>query len=240
MFARPIAEESTVPVVGQLGNAARAGVTRWLGVGVSGLVDARCAAAAAAGDAVAGRRPGLVWVSDSGDRDPAALAAGVSEVSAGVPLIGGNVGGEICGDGSTTGSVLVVALGGSGLTVATGCGLVGEVGLGGAGEQAASCVAAISDRPHQVLVVLSDASTGDQQEVLRGAYRVAGAAVPLVGGASPVPAGGESGWQVHDGKVLHGAVVAAAIGSDAPFGVGVGHGWEPVGEPMMVTAARET
>ena len=42
---------------------------------------------------------------------------------------------------------------------------------------------------------------------------------------------------MHDGKVLHGAVVAAAIGSDAPFGVGVGHGWEPVGEPMMVTAS---
>ena len=84
MFARPIAEESAVPVAGQLGNVARAGVTRWLGVGVSGLVDARCAAAAAAaaaGDAVAGRRPGLVWVSDSGDRDPAALAAGVSEVA---------------------------------------------------------------------------------------------------------------------------------------------------------------
>jgi len=152
-------------------------------------------------------------------------------------LIGGNVGGEICGDGSSTGSVLVVALGGSGFTVATGCGLVGEVGLGGAGEQAASCVAAISDRPHQVLVVLSDAGTGDQQEVLRGAYRVAGAAVPLVGGASPEPAGGASGWQLHDGKVRHGAVVAAAIGSDAPFGVGVGHGWEPVGEPMMVTAS---
>ena len=61
--------------------------------------------------------------------------------------------------------------------------------------------------------------------------------MPLVGGASPEPAGGASGWQVHDGKVLHGAVVAAAIGSDAPFGVGVGHGWEPVGEAMMVTAS---
>ena len=226
-----------MPVAGQLGNAAGAGVTRWLGVGVSGLVEARCAAAAAARDAVAGRRPGLVWVSASGDRDPAALAAGVGEVARGVPMIGGSGVGEICGQGSSTGRVLVVALGGSGFTVATGCGVVGEVGLGGAGEQAASCVGTISDRSHQVLVVLTDAGTGDQQEVLRGAYRVAGAGLPLVGGSCPAPAEAGSGWQLHDGQVRHGAVVAAAIGSDAPFGVGVGHGWEPVGEPMMVTAS---
>ncbi len=95
-----------------MGNVARAGVTRWLGVGVSGLVDARCAAAAAARDAVAGRRPGLVWVSASGDRDPLALAAGVGEVAGGVPMIGGSGVGEICGQGSSTGRVLVVALGG--------------------------------------------------------------------------------------------------------------------------------
>ena len=226
-----------MPVAGQLGNVARAGVTRWLGVGVSGLVDARCAAAAAARDAVAGRRPGLVWVSASGDRDPTALAAGVGEVAGGVPMIGGSGVGEICGQGSSTGRVLVVALGGSGFTVATGCGVVGEVGLSGAGEQAASCVGTISDRPHQVLVVLTDAGTGDQQEVLRGAYRVAGAGVPLVGGSCPAPEEAGSGWQLHDGQVRHGAVVAAAIGSDAPFGVGVGHGWEPVGEAMMVTAS---
>jgi hypothetical protein len=32
-------------------------------------------------------------------------------------------------------------------------------------------------------------------------------------------------------------VVAAAIGSDVPFGIGVRHGWRRVGEPMVVSAS---
>ena len=33
------------------------------------------------------------------------------------------------------------------------------------------------------------------------------------------------------------SVVAAAIGSDAPFGIGVRHGWRRVGDPMIVSAS---
>jgi hypothetical protein len=36
-------------------------------------------------------------------------------------------------------------------------------------------------------------------------------------------------------QVLGDAVVAAALGSDAPLGVGVRHGWRKVGAPMLVT-----
>ena len=36
-------------------------------------------------------------------------------------------------------------------------------------------------------------------------------------------------------EVLSDAVVGAAIGSDAPFGIGVRHGWRRVGEPMLIT-----
>ncbi len=210
---------------------------RWLGAGVSGLTDSRRAAADASRVAVNGRGAGLLLVSAGADRDPVQLAAGVGDVAPGVPIIGGSVGGAICQDGSTTGQVLVVALGGAGFTVATGCAEVSAVGLGRAGELAAGCLSAIDDRPHQVLLLLTDATTGDQQEILRGAYRSAGAGVPLVGGACPAPPKGGSPWQLHDGRVVRGAVVAAAIDSDAPFGVGVGHGWEPVGEPMLVTAS---
>ena len=33
------------------------------------------------------------------------------------------------------------------------------------------------------------------------------------------------------------AVVAAAIASDAPVGIGIRHGWRTVGEPMLVTTS---
>ena len=76
----------------------------------------------------------------------------------------------------------------------------------------------LGDRSHRILLLLTDAGAGDQQEVLRGAYRTAGAGVPLVGGACPSPAGNTRGWQLHDGQVVHGAVVVTANGSDAPSG----------------------
>ena len=163
---------------------------RWMGVGVSGAADAGpgAAAAHAAGQALAGRDAALLVVSGDAGQDPAELAAGVGAVAPGTPMIGGNVGGELCRGGSSTGRVLVVAFGGDGFTAATGCGQASAAGPAEAAEQAAGCLARLEDRPHQVLLMLSDATIGDQQEVLRGAYRTAGAGVPLVGGVCPIPA----------------------------------------------------
>jgi hypothetical protein len=45
-------------------------------------------------------------------------------------------------------------------------------------------------------------------------------------------------FQVYGDRVLTDAVVAAGIGSDAPLGIGVHHGWRRVGEPMLVTSSR--
>jgi hypothetical protein len=47
----------------------------------------------------------------------------------------------------------------------------------------------------------------------------------------------EKTFQFHGGEVFSEGVVAAAIGSDAPIGIGWRHGWERVGEPMLVTRA---
>jgi hypothetical protein len=45
-------------------------------------------------------------------------------------------------------------------------------------------------------------------------------------------------FQLHGDEVLRDAVVAAAVCSDAPLGIGVRHGWRRVGEPMLVTESR--
>ena len=74
---------------------------------------------------------------------------------------------------------------------------------------------------------------------MRGAYSVAGAAVPLVGGCAGDDLKMARTYQFHDGDVLQDAVVAAAIGSDMPFGIGVQHGWRKIGEPMLVTGSAD-
>jgi hypothetical protein len=85
-----------------------------------------------------------------------------------------------------------------------------------------------------VLLLLTDGLAGDQQEIVRGAYGVVGAEVPLVGGCAGDDLKMKATHQLFDDRVLGDAVVAAALGSDAPLGVGVRHGWRKVGAPMLV------
>jgi len=151
-------------------------------------------------------------------------------------MVGTTTGG---GPGHVHGEVVVVAFGGAGFAAATAGAAIGAAGLRHAGASAAQCVNEVTGFPHQVLVLVSDGAAGDQQEVVRGAYQVTGAGVPLVGAVGGVAADGSGieSWQVRDGQVFASGVVAAALGSHAPFGVGVGHGWLPVGAPMLNTAS---
>jgi hypothetical protein len=88
------------------------------------------------------------------------------------------------------------------------------------------------------LLLLTDGLAGDQQEIVRGAYGVLGAEVPLVGGCAGDDLKMMSTFQLYGDRVLSDSVVAAGIASDAPLGIGVRHGWRKFGEPMLVTESR--
>ena len=159
------------------------------------------------------------------------------EVSGGAPLIGSTTAGELTGEGPSDGGVVVMVLGGPGFSVATAAATGIGPRLRQAGAEVATCVNAIAARPHRVLLMLTDGLAGDHQEILRGAYSVAGAAIPLVGGAAADDLTMAGTHQLHGGDVLGDSVVAAALGSDAPMGIGARHAWRPFGEPMLVTAS---
>ncbi len=211
---------------------------RWVGSGSSSDPEARAAGAASSREALAGRAGAALLVVFASERyDLAALSAGVSDEAPGVPLIGCSTAGEIASAGAADSGVVVMALGGPGFQVATASASAHELGLRGAGGAVAAAAARVEDAPHRVLLVLSDGLSGDQEEVVRGAFAVVGAAVPLVGGCAGDDLLMVHTSQLHDGRVLSGSVVAAAIGSDAPFGIGVQHGWRRVGDPMVVTSS---
>jgi hypothetical protein len=129
-------------------------------------------------------------------------------------------------------------MGGDGFAVATAA-RHASGGLRAAGEAVAGCAAAVADKAHRILLFLTDGLAGDQQEVVRGAYSVVGAEVPLVGGCAGDDLKMASTRQFHGDEVMTNAVVAAAVGSDAPLGIGVRHGWQRVGSPMLVSASEE-
>lgn len=214
--------------------SAGAGSGRWLGVGQSRQGDSRTAGTEAARSAVLRDDPELLVVFCSDAYDLEALQAGIREVGGNVPLIGCSTAGEIASSGPGDATVVVAALGG-GFDVKTRVATGASAGLRDAGAAAAQCMTELPDDRHRVLMLLTDGLAGDQAEIVRGAHSVVGAAVPLVGGCAGDDLKMTRTFQLHGGEVHEDAVVAAAIGSQAPFGIGVHHGWRPVGEPMVVT-----
>ena len=224
------------PVVPESPDPAPHANHRWLNVGRSDAADPRSAGADAAEQALAEADPGLLVVFCSAGYDPDELLGGISSMAPDVPLVGCSTAGEIATSGPGDAGVVVVAMGGGGLTVSTAA-AEAATGLWDAGAAAAACAEDVASRPHRVLLLLADGLAGDQQEVVRGAYSVVGAEVPLVGGCAGDDLKMRATSQFHGTRVLSNAVVAAAVGSDAPFGIGVRHGWRRVGSPMHVTAS---
>lgn len=210
---------------------------RWVGVGRSDDPDPVKAGRQATRGAILGPEPRLLVVFASEALDPDALLAAIQAEAGNVPLIGCSTAGEIATHGPGDAGVVVLALGGDGFSVSTAAAADAPTRLRDAGAEAAACLADVAEREHVILLVLTDGLAGDQQEIVRGAYSVAGAGVPLVGGCAGDDMRMRSTIQFHGRSPLRGAVVAAAIASDAPFGIGVRHGWQAVGEPMLVTSS---
>ena len=210
--------------------------TRWLRVGSSSLADPSAAGRSAAEAATGGEKPKLVIVFTSDAYSPGQLLDGVAEITGDAPLIGCSTAGEIAASGPGDHGVVVVALGGDGFTARSASAVAVEGRLREASAKVAECAKGLEGK-HKALLLLSDGLGGDQEEVIRGAYSVVGAAIPLVGGCAGDDLKMKQTLQFHGREVLHDAIVGAAIASDAPIGIGFRHGWRKVGEAMLVTSS---
>lgn len=217
--------------------------SRWAGVGESVIEDSYSAGVEAVAGALSGDDVALLIVFCGHRHDYQRLVAGIQSVAGGEPqIVGCTTGGEIALGGVRDGSVVIMAIGGSGITVAAQTADRRTDDLRSAGEFVAGAVDEVEDLGHTVLMLLSDGLAGDQQEVVRGAYARVGARVPLVGGCAG------DGLEMSkttlfatkpDGTCVTGIpVLGVAISSIAPMGIGVEHGWEPVGEPVLITSSQ--
>jgi hypothetical protein len=212
--------------------------TRWFGSGESRDADSFAAGVEAARAALAGRATKLVVVFASIGHNFDALLAGVREVTGPVPLVGCSTFGQFTADGVCATGVAVAAFGGPGFTVSASVSRDASDRRREAGREVAGSIAQVV-APHKILLLLCDGLTREQQEIVRGAYSVGGAAVPLVGGCAADLIEYDRTYQFFGDEngveVLSDAVVGVTIGSDAPMGIGVAHGWRKVGEPAVVT-----
>ncbi len=197
---------------------------------------ARSAGAAATLDAIQLADPKLLIVFASFGYDLAELLAGVASVSGDVASIGCSTAGEIGPGPALSSGVVVVCLGGDFTVQSThASGLHDQPRA--VGEAVARGLLPLPDTRHRATLMLTDSLAGDQQEMVRGAYGVLGATVPLVGGGAGDNMRMETSYQFHNGQILQEAVVAAAVGSDDPIGLSVRHGWRRSGDGMVVTGS---
>ncbi|MDA0185749.1 FIST C-terminal domain-containing protein [Solirubrobacter phytolaccae] len=211
-------------------------IARWVGVGESVDTDSAAAGASARASALAGRDAArLLIVFASPAHDLPALLRGIAPGD--VPLVGCSTAGEIATSGPGDHGVVVLALGGPGFAACTRVATGASKRLREAGAEVAECLQTVEPRPHRALLLLSDGLAGDQQAIVRGAYDVAGSGVPLVGGCAGDDLAMRATFQLYGEQVLQDAVIGVALGSDAPLGIGVQHGWQRVGEPVLVTSS---
>ncbi|MEU4426460.1 FIST N-terminal domain-containing protein [Actinoplanes sp. NPDC024001] len=214
--------------------------SRWMGVGHSASEDASTAGKAAAALAVAGRDPSLLIVLCSTRYEFEPLLDGVrGEAGEGGVIVGCTTTGAIVsGPGAAEAGVVVAALGGAGLEVRTAVGHSVSTRPQDAGADAVAGLAGLT-KEHRAGLLLCDGLSGVQDEVIRGAYAAASAAVPLVGGCAGDDMTFSRTHQFlgdrHGVQVLTDAVVGVGLGSDASLGIGIAHGWRKRGDPMVVT-----
>jgi hypothetical protein len=179
----------------------------------------------------------LLVVFCSRSDDLPGLVRQIRSRSGDVPMIGCTTAGEIEQNGPRDGSVVAAAFGGDGFAIGTAAAAGASEDLRGAGARAARCLPSPEDHPYRAVMLLADGLVSDQEEILRGAYSVLGAGVPLVGGCAADGLKMTRTFQFHGDRVLTDSVVAAGIASTGPIGIGVRHGWRAAGEPMLVTAS---
>ncbi len=174
-----------------------------------------------------------------------ALAGTLAELRQGlheVPTIGCSSSGVVTRGGIANSAGQVIALGGQDFDVTTALHTYETPDSREAGEcLARGCIpSAGPTSSHSALMLLTDGLHGDVAQIIRGAYRVTGAGVGIVGGCAGDDLAMEETFQFHDDRVVSRSAAAALLQSTAPIGIGVEHGWSPIGEPLIITASDGT
>jgi hypothetical protein len=216
------------------------------GVGTSTAVDTVAAGREAAEGAVAalqGASPALVIVFTTPRYDLPQLLTTIRAVTGPALLVGATGSGELaCGQyfgfGAGVG-VLAMTAGPYRFAAASADHIRGN--LDNAGQQITrASKAAVGASPHAAVMLLVDSLAGDLQQLVQGVYRVTGPQVPIVGGAAGDEQKFVRTFVFHNESVIEEGAVALWIGSPHPLKVVTGHGWQPIGVPLLVTRAEGT
>ena len=163
-----------------------------------------------------------------------------SVVGAETKIIGSSTAGEITHNGpSNQHSISVMLLTSPEVSFFTAVSeKIEEVGSRSAGKDVAQQIKKLADNsgePLKSFMMFPDVLVGNGADIVRGVLEELGDSFPVVGGASGDEQEFVETFQFLDDEVYSKSVVALGMSGDFEFGVGVRHGWIPIGSPMTVT-----
>ncbi len=211
-------------------------------VGVSEIKESQVAGQAAAEEAIGGLdgSADLMMVFSSSAHDQEETISGVNSVAGDATVVGCSDAGEIVGDEKNAygGAVAVMAFkfGDVKLVTAEAGGAKEDSHV--AGKNLAERIIEKNGGKPSLVMILIDGLAENGAAVVRGMQEVLGDDFPIMGGSAGDDFKFEKTYQYHEGKVITDSVVGIALTGDFSFGMGVKHGWEPIGLPMTVTKAE--
>ena len=209
------------------------------GVGVADGPDAHTVGANACQSAFNGLgadSADLAIVFASSIYDQERMLAGVRSVSKDTPVVGASTAGEIVTSGPLAKhsvAVMLIKSDAIRFTPASDGTIAQNARL--AGSAVATKIKDQAGEDLRALLMFPDILAGNGADIVRGILDVVGKNFPVMGGAAGDDFAFVKTFQYHNDEVLSGAVVGVGLSGTFKLGVGVKHGWIPVGAPLKVT-----
>ena len=170
--------------------------------------------------------------------DQEKMLKGVRSVSKEIPLVGCSDFGEITTEGPVSKHMVVMALSSDTIDFTIGVGDGTDKDSHKAGAMAAREVKKKAKEPPSLFIMLLDGLAENGAAAVRGVQEVFGKNFPIMGGSAGDDFLFKKTYQYYNDQVLSNAMVGIGFSGKFSFGVGVRHGWEPIGLPMKVTKAK--
>lgn len=208
------------------------------GVGFSDNIDPKIAGQEAYHAATSEiERPNFLLLFASPDKDQRNIIAGIREVAPGIPLIGCSDSGEITNYGERKNGVVLLAIRSDSISFHTGAGSIISEGPRNAGLNLARNIKSQSYELKCVITLL-DVLAGNGSEIIRGMQDELGQDFLIVGGAAGDNFQFKETYVYKDDVVIPSSIVGVGLSGNFSVGIGVRHGWTPIGLPMKVTRSN--
>jgi len=181
----------------------------------------------------------LAIVFASVEYDQEKMLSGVRSITKDALLVGCTTAGEITTDGPLPKhSVAVMLMKSDTIKFYGGIGENIKDGAREAGKVAADAVKTAAGTELNAFMMLPDVLTGNGADIVRGVLDSLGEHFPVVGGAAGDDFKFKQTFQYLNDKVYSGAVVGIGLVGDFKIGIGVKHGWLPIGVTKKVTKSE--